>query len=87
MIDSGSAGDFISKNVVERLGLDVNRTLASANVQLADGSHLDLDQETGGLLLTMGKHLEHRSLSVLPLEGHEVILGRPWLSQWNPTID
>ena len=87
MIDSGSAGDFVSQRVVDRLGLDTKQTDVSSKVQLADGTQLDLDTSTTRLLLTMGTHLEHTKLSVLPLEGHEVILGRPWLKRWNPTID
>ena len=87
MVDSGSAGDFISQHVVDRLGLNTQRSGVSSKVQLADGTQLDLDTTTSKLLLTMGTHLEHTKLSVLPLEGHEVILGRPWLQRWNPTID
>ena len=86
MIDSGSAGDFVSQRVVDKLGLD-KQTDVSSKVQLADGTQLDLDTSTTRLLLTMGTHLEHTKLSVLPLEGHKVILGRPWLKRWNPTID
>ena len=87
MIDSGAAGDFISQSVANRLGMAKVPYVSNTNVQLADGSKLAMNWRTPMFNLRIGKHRERLQLHGLPLKGHEIILGRPWLSKWNPSID
>jgi hypothetical protein len=87
MIDSGSAGNFISRKAADRLGMAKLSYFGNVNVQLADGSRLPLTWRTPQFKLKLGDHQETLHLHGLPLRGHEIILGRPWLRRWNPDID
>ena len=58
-----------------------------AQVRLANGDQLDLSQATSNLCLLLGGWRDKITLHVLPLQGHEVILGRPWLKRINPAIN
>ena len=87
MIDSGSAGNFISSEAAKRLGMQKLPYSGSESVQLADGSRIPLTWRTAQSVLKVGNHEERLHLHGLPLQGHEIILGRPWLRQWNPDID
>ena len=87
MIDSGAAGDLISQTVANRLGMRKVLYNSNTNVQLADGSKIAMSWKTPMFNLRIGKHRERLQLHGLPLKGHEIILGRPWLQRWNPSID
>ena len=87
MIDSGSAGDFISLKAAERLGMEKVPFASDSSVQLADGSKLEVNWKTPLFNLRIGSHRELLQLHGLPLKGHEIILGRPWLHKRNPAID
>ena len=87
MIDSGSAGDFISLKAAERLGMEKVPFASDSSVQLADGSKLEVNWKTPLFNLRIGSHRERLQLHGLPLKGHEIILGRPWLHKRNPAID
>ena len=87
MIDSGSAGNFISREAAKRLGMAKLPYTSNVNVRLADGSKLPLTWRTPQFRFQLGDHQEQLHLLGLPLQGHEIILGRPWLRQWNPHID
>jgi hypothetical protein len=87
MIDSGSAGNFISSTAAKRLGMRKLPYSSNVRVQLPDGSKLPLTWRTPQFELKLGDHAEELHLHGLPLRGHEIILGRPWLRQWNPDID
>ena len=87
MIDSGSAGNFISREAAKRLGMAKLPYSSDVSVRLADGSKLPLNWRTPLFQLKMGDHQEEMHLLGLPLQGHEIILGRPWLKKWNPAMD
>ena len=81
MIDSGSAGNFISREAAKRLGMAKLPYSSDVSVRLADGSKLPLSWRTPLFQLKMGDHQEEMHLLGLPLQGHEIILGRPWLKK------
>lgn len=35
----------------------------------------------------MGDHDERLDLKIAPLPNHDIILGKPWLEKWNPSIN
>ena len=101
LIDTGSAGNFISSDAAKKLGMRKLPYASSVQVQQPDGSKLPLTRKTLSTLgevkglcvrapqfeLQLGDHVEKLHLHGLLLQGHEIILGRPWLREWNPSID
>src|SRR4051812_29022463 len=86
MVDSGSTGDFISSTLVERLQLPTRRLRPHREVYLADGSKHLCSQQVKCRIET-GAISEEVQLAVIPLEGHDIIYGHPWLRRHNPSID
>ena len=84
MLDSGASVNAIAAEVVDRVGGVI--TPARERVRFADQRVIHAE----GLTQLEMRHRGHVSkvtcLIVLRL-GSEVILGRPWLKEWNPLID
>ena len=53
---------------------------------MADGRACPTTQELSGRL-QLGAFSEERLLLVCPLEGYDVVLGKPWLTDHNPLVD
>ena len=87
MIDCGATMDFISLDVARSLKLNIENTGAKINVKLADGSYLASTSVVNNVCLQLGDHIEFRTLRVLPMNNIQVILGKPWLYDLNPSID
>ena len=87
MIDCGATMDFISLDVARSLKLNIENTGAKINVKLADGSYLASTSLVNNVCLQLGDHIEFRTLRVLPMNNIQVILGKPWLYDLNPSID
>ena len=73
-INSGAEVDFISEEMVRKLGVSTAALPMIAQVRLANRGQLDLSQATGNLRLLLGGWRDRVTLHVLPLQGHEVIL-------------
>ena len=55
---------------------------------MADGRRQLLRETvTPRLRLEIGDHESWEQLTVIPLEGYDVVLGKPWLSRTNPQVD
>jgi hypothetical protein len=93
MIDSGATGNFISPTAVSKMGLRTQVKMEPYTLRTVDGSTIDQDNgivrvETPHLRMSMHQgHEETISFDVVPLGGHQVILGMPWMKKHNPTID
>lgn len=85
LVDSGSTGNFISEKVVKDGGfatiLDTTRTLEFAN-----GETQAISRKTKKVRLQIGEFHSRTTLDVAPLK-YDVVLGRPWLAEYNPIID
>jgi hypothetical protein len=89
MIDSGATALFVDTKVAQRCGATIkpsNRT-----IRLADGTERRADG-TATIrcrLLSLGHAgvCFDAEYCVAPLGGHEIILGTPWLTHFNPVID
>ncbi|KAI2668646.1 Transposon Tf2-9 polyprotein [Labeo rohita] len=90
LIDSGSAGNFISDAPAQRLGLQTTPTEVRYHVQSVTGQSLskkDVKHCAGPIHLQIGQcHEEEIWLLVLEGSTIDVVLGRPWLARHNPIL-
>lgn len=86
MIDSGSTGNFISEHFVKQHQLTTHPLSEVREVRLADGTKHICDQKVA-CQIQLGSITENIELKVIPLSGHDIIYGRPWLNQHNPNIN
>ena len=75
MIDSGSAGNFISREAAKRLGMAKLPYSSDVNVRLADGSKLPLNWRTPQFQLKMGDHQEEAASAWVTTSGPR---NHPW---------
>ncbi|KAL0188352.1 hypothetical protein M9458_015451, partial [Cirrhinus mrigala] len=90
LIDSGSAGNFISSALAQCLGLKTTPTEVRYYVQSVTGQSLskkDVQHRAGPIHLQIGQcHEEEIWLLVLKGSTIDVVLGRPWLARHNPIL-
>ena len=86
LVDSGATHDFVSQKFVDSQMPTQATTCISHTVQWADGRASKAEQELSGRL-QLGTFFEQRSLLVSPIEGYDIVLGKPWLTTHNPLID
>ena len=86
LVDSGATHDFVSQKFVDSQVPTQATTCISHTVQWADGRASKAEQELSGRL-QLGTFYEQRSLLVSPIEGYDIVLGKPWLTMHNPLID
>jgi Retroviral aspartyl protease len=93
MIDSGATGNFISTQVAIDNGFRIVKKDRPYPLYVVDGGTIGegngwITQETPSLEMTMLRgHSEYIQFDLVPLGGHQVILGMPWLRLHNPRID
>ncbi|KAK3547900.1 hypothetical protein QTP70_000359 [Hemibagrus guttatus] len=90
LLDSGSAGNFISGALCRQLRLRTTATLTAYQIQSITGrpvSRRPVSRCVGPLVLQIGVlHVEEIALLVLEEYTADVILGRPWLEQYDPIL-
>ncbi|KAK3538403.1 hypothetical protein QTP86_001751 [Hemibagrus guttatus] len=90
LLDSGSAGNFISGTLCRQLGLRTKATATPYQIQSITGkpvSRRQVSRSVGPVLLQVGVlHMEEITLLVLEESTADVILGHPWLDQHNPIL-
>jgi len=91
LLDSGAAGNFISKSFVDEYRLvskKRNPTGPVAQATMADGTAYDLDEYVHRAKIKIKDYRDTVDLDVVPLDSaYQVILGQPWLEKYNPKID
>src|SRR4051812_44488293 len=87
LIDSGSSGNFVREKFANFSKLPLQMKNTPYQVKLADKTTLDVKQSAPHVKLQIQDHRDTIDLDVLPLEGNDVILGKPWLRKHNPHID
>ena len=85
MVDSGSSGNFISRKLVVKHKM-VRDPQTQRKVRLANGMIEKVGECVHGELC-IGEHRESLQLSVIALDGYDLILGMPWLRRHNPRVD
>ncbi len=87
LIDAGASHDFISKPLARRLRLP---TTAAGRMNLRFGDGRNVSQhvtQSRSVKLEMDTWTESREFLVVPNLNHELILGKPWLTKWQPQIN
>jgi hypothetical protein len=88
--DSGATALFLDSSVAKRAGIELKPSARA--VRLADGT-IKIASGTASATCTLRGTGASADLSfdaefcVLDLNGHEAILGMPWLAHFNPAID
>ena len=87
MIDSGSAGNFISPATIMKHGLQTHMRNTPLSVTHVQGGSVGVVSKQVTLKMSKGSHQETITLDVVPLGKHAMILGMPWLQVHNPSMD
>ena len=87
MINSGSAGNFISPATITKYGLKTHMHDTPLLVTHVQGGPVGVVSEQVTLEMSKGSHQESLTLDVVPLGKHAIILGMPWLQVHNPSMD
>lgn len=90
LLDSESAGNFISQSVVSSLFIPVSKLAIPITVNAPNGHPVFESPVTGITVhvhLTFHNHTELIQFLVLPKSQPQFVLGLPWLHKHNPHID
>jgi hypothetical protein len=85
LIDSGASRNFIDAEWAMSTGLKVEPH--EKEVSLANGSKVPSEGKVEKAKLVIDGYNEEIDADLVNLSGDQVILGKPWLSQTNPTIN
>ncbi|ROL43549.1 Retrotransposon-like protein 1 [Anabarilius grahami] len=90
LLDSGSAGNFISGTLCRQLGIKTKNMPSTYQIHSITGksvSRRHVSRSIGPLQIQVGiLHVENIHLLVLEGSTADVILGHPWLEQHNPIL-
>lgn len=90
MLDSGASSNFITQEVVDQFDLPVVIKKHPIELAVIDGSPAPqgpIKLETCSIKISIGNHQESLVFDVLPSSHYQAILGLPWLSKHNPSIN
>ena len=83
LIDTGSTHNFIDQNIAKMLGCRVQPS-PRANVSVADGSKIAISGKIDGFTWCFQQHTFQDEMMVIPLGGHDMVLGVQWLTKFGP---
>jgi hypothetical protein len=87
LIDSGASEDFIDRGLVTRWDMPTVKR-GKKYVKLANGQKQDASFVVEQLDMDMGDGVVlKRDFTVTPLDHYDIILGKPWLTDVNPSIN
>ena len=90
LLDSGATANFISQSFLENhpsLSQKFQTSFSSETITLADGTTLPCGKPIGPLRLQVNIYKDRLHFIPTQLHHYDVILGTPWLTHYNPTID
>ena len=82
LVDSGSTHTFVDQALLSRIkvtGEPLNRPM---KVKVANGELVQCSEKVSQLTWWIQGHNFTNTMHVLPLGGHDIILGMDWLEQW-----
>lgn len=85
LVDSGASHDFVASHMVSKLSLPVVQD--SATIVLGNGSRQDGSLLVPRLSYRVGSFKDTRCFRVTKLASYDLILGKPWLTAYNPDVD
>lgn len=88
LIDSGATHNFVSEQWIGKAHLPTEVTGGILAVTLADGRQLTVREvRTKELACSVSGFQWTDSLTVIPMTHYDLVLGKPWLTDHNPSID
>ena len=87
LIDCGASKDFISAKTAARGRFKLTKTDSALTVSLANGKKVVSNTIAKDVSITIGNFTFLRDLHVLDMADLEVVLGKPFLFDFNPAID
>ena len=88
LIDSGASRDFLSSAFVKTHSLPTTPLPSTLRIRLADGTlNATATELPDALVQLTPEYPYHTSFVVTTLSGYDGILGKPFLTRVNPTID
>ena len=92
MIDSGAQINLISPDIVKRLHIPWRTKKTSYAMTTIEGDRIKTNngrvtRETAQLPVTIAGRAGRMSFDITNIGDRSIILGAPWLRQWNPRID
>jgi hypothetical protein len=86
MLDSGATSNFIAQSFSSKNHLQSTPVTPQRLILLADGSTHSVNRQAS-VPLTFPGFTGTINAHILPLHEYDMILGMPWLAQYNPQID
>lgn len=83
LIDSGSTHNFVDRKVAELMGCKIQEA-GRAKVSVADGTTIAVCGRINNFQWTFRGHQFVADFMVIPLVGHDVVLGVQWLARLGP---
>jgi hypothetical protein len=83
LIDCGSSGNFIRADFASDLRLKHIPVCKQQVISLADGHKQYTNHNVSNVELTLQSYSDRLTLTCIPLQGYDVILGMPWLEKHN----
>ncbi len=87
LVDSGASENFLSTNIVKKLGLKSESLHQQIAVQLADGSSFRIKEMVKNANIEFPGFSGKTRFLILPQLKQDCILGMPWLEEYQPLID
>ena len=87
LVDSGATHSFISREFIERVGIEMRPAECSMVVSLPNGDSLIANRVYRGSKVTIASHEFEADLIVLDIHDIDIILGMDWLAKHRATID
>ena len=87
LVDSGATHSFISREFIERVGIEMRPTECSIIVSLPTGNSLIANRVYRGSKVTIARHEFEADLIVLDIHDFDIILGMDWLAKHHATVD
>ena len=86
-VDSGATHSFISREFIERVGIEIRPTECSIIVSLPTSNSLIANRVYRGGKVTIVNHEFEADLIVFDIHDFDIILGMHWLAKHRATVD
>ena len=86
LLDSGASHDFMSAKLASKIKVCMQELHTPMRVRLANGAH-SITKHHAQVSLNVGDdYKDRRSFVITALDGVDMVLGMPWLTQYDPHV-
>jgi hypothetical protein len=85
MLDCGASGNFLSSDLVAEQ--QIPTVHSEGQIRLINGDVQDASDVVPKLAYRVGSFVDKASFLVTDMQGVDMVLGKPWLTAFNPDID